>query len=296
MSKPLPKALCGGTTPLRIGMLEIPCYVLQDERRVIGINGMQMAVGMRPSGGTPRLAYLAARFADNPSQAQDLTSRLDSPIQFTLPGGGIGHGYEAMLLVNLCELLLDARRRGEITPRYQRYAEAAEITLAAFAVVGIIALIDEATGYQAYRRRNALAELLDRFLSDKLNRWTKTFPDDYYIHAFRLLGLDWTKLKPGDPKPAEIGAFTREHVYRRLAPGIVRELEKCNPYILPGRRRHKHHQWPSTEIGHPALREHVGKVLTVMMLSDDMLQFNRNLTKALGRPYDQGFFDEFFAE
>lgn len=294
--KSMPKAVCGGEQPLRLGNVEVPCYVLEDERRVVTLRGMQSALGLAVGGGATRMAALARLIADNPSQGNDLALRLESPIAFVLPKGGVGHGYEGLLLVNICETILDARRAGRLTSRYQNVARAAELVLAAFAAVGIVALIDEATGYQSLRRRFALAEILDKYISDRLNPWTKTFPDEYYTNLFRLLGWDFSRLRPGDSKPAEIGRITRDVVYRRLSPGLVTELEKHNPYVVPGRRMFKHHQWLTTEIGHPALREHLAKIITTMTLSPDWLTFERNLNKVLPLPGDQQFFDEFFKE
>ncbi len=299
----LPKALCGGKEPLRFGRLEIPCYVLEEgavkrdeDRRVITASGLQQAIGMAASGGSPRLAAFAHSIASNSTAAKDLSSRLESPIEFVLPGGGIAKGYSALLLADFCDVILEARKTGKLTERYAHVAHAAETVMRGLANVAIIALIDEATGYQQVRRRLELAEILDRYIDDKLNPWTKTFPDEYYLEVFRLMGLDPSRLKPGDGKPSEVGAFTRENVYRRLHPGIVQELEKNNPYIVPGRRLYKHHQWLTSEIGHPALREHLAKIITVMKLSKDMMSFKRNLTIVLGQPGDQGFFDEYFKD
>jgi hypothetical protein len=292
----LPKAVCGGEEPLHLGKIDVPCYVLEDERRVITLRGMQIALGMSPSGGAPRMATLARAIALNPSQGNDLAVRLESPIEFVMPQGGIAHGYEGILLVNICETILDARRAGKIGPRYEHIAQAAEIVLGAFASVGIVALIDEATGYQKFRRRFALAELLDKYIDDRLNVWTKTFPDEFYVELFRLMGWDYVNLRAGDGKPGAVGDFTREYVYRRMAPGIVQELEKSNPTIVPGRRMYKHHQWLTREMGHPALKEHLAKVITVMKLSPDWLTFKRNLNLILPLPGDQRFFDEFFKD
>lgn len=292
----LPKAVCGGLEPLRIGDVEIPCYVLEDEKRVITVSGMQMALGMAASGGSPRMAQFALQIADNPSMGNDLSSRLESPIEFALPKGGIAKGYEATMLADLCDAILEARKKQRLTERYSHIAHAAELLVRGFATVGIIALVDEATGYQYVRRRLALAELLDKYLDDKLNRWTKTFDDDYYIELFRLLGMDYENLRPGDGKPPEIGRHTKEIVYRRLHPGIVQELERSNPYVVPGRRLHKHHQWLTREMGHPVLKEHLAKIITTMKLSDDWLSFQRNLNKAVPMVGDQGFFDEFFKD
>lgn len=294
----LPKALCGGKEPLRIGTLELPCYVLEDgvtdrdeDRRVITASALQQAIGMTPSGGSPRLAAFAESVAPNSVAAQDLSSRLNSPIEFVLPQGGVAKGYSAMLLADLCDAILEARRRGQLTERYKHIAEAAEVVMRGLANVAIVALIDEATGYEKVRRRLALADILDRYLDDKLNPWTKTFSDDFYINLFRLLKWDYQKLKPGDTKPAQIGLITRDVVYRRLHPGIVEELQKSNPYVVPGRRMHKHHQWLSQEVGHPALKEHLARIETIMKLSDDWLDFQNKLQRAMPMQWDTNFFD-----
>ena len=299
----MPRALCGGKHPLRIGSIEIPCYVLEEgaveqdeDRRVITISGMQEALGLSASGGSPRLASFAATLAAKANTHKDLSSRLESPIEFVMPGGGVAKGYSALLLGSFSDAILEARKNGQLTDRHKEVAESAEIVMRGLANVAIIALVDEATGYQYIRQRLELAEILDRFLSDRLNSWTKTFPDTYYIELFRLKGWDYHGLTAGDAKPSEVGRITREVVYRRLHPGIVRELEKQNPIVdySSGRRAHKHHQWLTREIGHPALREHLAKVITTMTLSNDWVSFERNLTKVLPLVGDQAFFDEFF--
>ena len=299
----LPKAICGGKEPLRIGKLEIPCYVLEEgfvsedeDRRVITVSGLQGAIGMGLGGGATRLASFAAQIAPNSTASNDLAARLESPVQFIMPQGGLAKGYTALLLADLCDVILEARKNDMLSARYKPIADAAEAVMRGLANVAIVALIDEATGYEKIRKRQSLAEVLDRYLSDKLNPWTKTFPDEYYEHLFRLKGWDYERLRPGDGKPAEVGKITREVVYRRLHPGIVEELEKQNPEIVPGRRLYKHHQWLSDEIGHPALREHLAKIVTVMKLSDGWVEFERNLGRAVPMRDEQAYFDEFFKD
>jgi hypothetical protein len=65
-------------------------------------------------------------------------------------------GYDAELLVEICELYLDARAQSKLMESQLRLATMAEIIVRACAKVGIIALIDEATGYQKIREKRAL--------------------------------------------------------------------------------------------------------------------------------------------
>ena len=70
-------------------------------------------------------------------------------------------GFEATILHNICESVLNARDAGVLkTAHERRYAQYCESLIRSFAKVGIIALIDEATGYQEERDRDELHKLL----------------------------------------------------------------------------------------------------------------------------------------
>jgi len=81
---------------------------------------------------------------------------------------------------------------------YRNAAERSRVFLNIFAKIGIIALIDEATGYQEVRDKNALQEILDKYLRKEYAAWAKRFPDEFYIEMFRLKGWKWKGMK----KPA----------------------------------------------------------------------------------------------
>jgi hypothetical protein len=103
-----------------------------------------------------------------------------------------------------------------------------------------VALIDEATGYQEVRDRNALQVILDKYLTDEWAKWTKTFPDDFYKELFRLKGIEYP---PRSGKKASyVGHWTNDVVYDRLVPGLKEELKKKNPVTGKGHRARKHHQ------------------------------------------------------
>lgn len=104
----------------------------------------------------------------------------------------------------------------------------------AFAKVGIIALVDEATGYQDKRAQNALAKILEKFIAEEMQPHTKTFPEEFYRQIFRLRGWEW---KPWTvKKPGVIGHYTNDIVYERLAPDVLDELKRPNPTNEAGNR------------------------------------------------------------
>jgi len=286
----VPRALCGSADhPLRIGDVEMPCYVLEDGRRVLSQSGLQTGIGLSRgggSGGARRLAQFAAYLEGKGIDTNGLAVRCASPIEFIGPRGGSRIlGYEATILHDLCDAILRARKEEKLLPQQIHLADQAEILVRAFARVGIIALVDEATGYQDLRARDALAKILEEFISEELRKWVSTFPPEFYKQMFRLRG--WAYDDTSVKRPQMVGKLTDNVVYQRLAPGVREELRKVNPRDEKGRRKHKHHQWLSQDVGHPKLIEHLGSVTTLMKLSKDWTEFEVLLNR-IHRRYDEG--------
>ncbi len=179
-----------------------------------------------------------------------------TPIFFKSKDGKRAVGYDAELLPMVAEVYLKMRdalaAEGKPVPRnYAHIVRACDAIVRGLARVGITALVDEATGYQEVRDRLALQEILERFLRKEFAEWAKQFPDDFYKEIFRLRHWEWRGMKVN--RPQIVAHYTKDLVYERLAPGILDELEKRNPADTRGRRKQKHHQWLTEDIGHPAL-------------------------------------------
>jgi hypothetical protein len=267
--------------PLKIGNLEIPCYVLEDGRRVLSLGGMIKAMGM--TGGSAgggegdRLGSFASGKSISPFISEDLSRRMRSPIRFRAPtGGSLATGYEATILPELCDAVLAARKAGSLMGHQRHIAEQCEVLVRGLARVGIIALVDEATGYQADRARDALAKILETFIAKELQAWVQTFPADYYRELFRLRGLPF----PTDTvkRPQYFGILTNDIVYKRIAPGVLDELKRVTPKDEEtGRLKHKLFQRLTSNAGYPKLREHLGAVVAVMKLSTSYSDFINKL-------------------
>lgn len=287
-----PQAMYGSTdSPLQIGNLKIPCYVLEDERRVLAQGGMLDALDMSPgtaakAGAGSRLAKFVSSKSIAPYVSEELSRVVVEPIRFRSPrGGGDAYGYEATVLVEICEAVLEAREKGTINRQQEHIAKQCEILVRGFARVGIVALVDEATGYQEVRARQALEKILEKFISDELLSWAKTFPDDFYREMARLRGLHYSEI--ATRRPGYIGRLTNDVVYERLAPGVLKELRSKTPKDDKGRRKYKYHQWLTENFGHPRLREHLVAVITLMKASPNWPSFYRLLQRALPRYDDQ---------
>ena len=204
--------------------------------------------------------------------SNELIERTANPIRFRTPTGGLAYGYEATILADLCDAILSARAAGVLQKQQQHIAERAEILVRGFARVGIIALVDEATGFQRDRAKDALARILEAFVAKELQPWVKTFPDEYYAQMFRLRGLDY----PSDSlkRPQYFGTLTNDIVYKRLAPGVLAELKKVIPKSeATGRPKAALSQALTRNVGYPKLREHLGAVIAYMTMSEDYRDF-----------------------
>lgn len=254
--------------PLKIGAIEIPCYVLADGRRVIVQRGMlaamDMSQGTAGKGGGDRIAKFAGTKGVSSRINNELLEVISNPVHFIAPNGSRAYGYEATVLADLCDAVLEARKAGELHYQQEHIAARCEVLVRAFARVGIIALVDEATGYQKDRAKDALAKILESFVAKELQPWVKTFPTEYYEQLFRLYGYQFPPEGKPQWRPQFFGKITNNVVYERIAPELLPELKKA---ASKAERKAKLHQWLTSDIGHPKLREHLASIVTLLKLA-----------------------------
>jgi hypothetical protein len=269
--------------PLRIGDVEISCAVLENGTRVITRASFLRAMGRtgKAKGGRAfdegfQLPVFLTAQNLKPFIPKGLEGN-SNPVHFRLKGK-MSIGYRAELLPLVCQVFLDARDERKLRPNQMRIADACKILYRGFATVGIIALVDEATGYQEVRDRLALQAILDKFLRKEFAAWAKRFPDEFYRQIFRLRKWEWRGMKIN--RPQVVANYTKDLVYQRLAPKILKELEARNPRDDKGNRRSKHHQWLTEDVGHPALAQHLYAVVGLMRLSDSWESFKHLIDRA----------------
>lgn len=263
---------------LKIAGLELPVAVTSDGTRLMISKAFMTALG-RPWKGSYASTELPNFIAAKnllPYVTNEIRGVLE-PVEFINKRGQKVQGYRAELLQLVCDAYLDARKANDLTDSQLRVAHQAEILIRGFARVGILALVDEATGYQRDRATDALAKILERFIAKELQAWVKTFPDEFYHQLFRLRGLDF----PNDTvkRPQYFGHLTTDIIYKRLAPGVLDELKRTEPKTPSGRRKGTIQQRLTPDLGHPKLREHLASVTTIMALSDDYRDFTKKLDR-----------------
>ncbi len=273
----LPYSLFEGT--LTIGDVAFECHVLNDHRRVLTQAAVvRLITGGRDSGDLNRY------FRGLPTFDSSLME--NGPIQFKIGGNPIvAHGYEATTLVEICEAYLKAQDEGKLKPNQRHLAKKAAIVMRACAKVGIIALVDEATGYQEVRRKRALQLKFKAFITEDLQEWAKTFPDEFW---YELARLENTRYSPRH-RPLRWGKYVMAFVYDAIDKDVGKELRRRNPNPRHG---NNHHQWLQ-EFGKDKLHDQLERVIAVMKTCDDMDQFKRAFARVFrksGEP-EQLFLD-----
>ena len=263
---------------------EIECHNLPDGTRLLSRIGVLKAIGRTGKAKGGRAfddEFKLPVFLTAKNLKDFITSELaenSSPVAFIPHGGGAPiMGYKAELLPQICEVFLKLRDEGKPLGNQTHIIKQSDILMRGLARVGIIALVDEATGYQKERAKNALAEILEKFIAKELQGWTKTFPVEFYEHIFRL--QHWPFNPNSVKRPSVIGHYTNNIIYKRLAPNVLKELRQKNP-IVDGRRKHKMFQWLTGDVGHPKLKSHIDGVLALMRISDTWEEFTKHVKKA----------------
>jgi hypothetical protein len=282
--------------PLIIGGKKLACAVLNDGTRVISRNAIFRAFGRTKRGralNETREPNMPS-FIDAKNLKQFINNELDGVLKgveyLSKNGKILIKGFRAEVLPMMCKVYLEARRRGDILTKSQEpVAIAAEILMEGLSTIGIIALIDEATGYQEIRDRHALEKILEAYITKELMKWQKRFPDEWYENLFRLRGWEW-KGRSFNP-PQYVGKITNEIIYERLPKGVLDELKIINPPNEKGNRAHKHHQWLSPELGHPKLTEIVTGTNTLMRISPNWRKFKEHLVRAFPKYGDQYYLE-----
>ena len=273
-----PEVLEGYSNNLSIAGIKLPCAVIKGPKgiqRVLSESGITNAIlGVR-SGASKRLKKQAEQAGGHlpiflaPRQlhafiSKDLLDGALSPIEYS-DNGRMVIGYDAEILPEVCNIWLEAREAGALQKQQLNKAAKAEVLTRALAKVGIVALVDEATGYEKIRPQNALEVYLEKVLRIELAAWAKKFPDEFYENIYALKGWPWPGMRKN--RYSVVAKYTNNLVYERLGHGVLDELRARTPANEKGRRSHKFHQWLSDEFGNPMLAQHLHSIMTLQRLA-----------------------------
>jgi hypothetical protein len=269
---PIPLAQWPGI--LKIGSVELPVYVLDDGRRVISRTGAITVLTGKDSGGNIQ-SYLGAGALKN-YLPEDWPDQL---MEFKLPGvhNKTVRGMAAETFLDICRAYVRALSDDALeTERQVDLAMKAGMFLAACAKVGLVALIDEATGYQYERPEDALQFKLRLFLEEEMRKWEATFPDELWREFGRLTNWHGQIMH----RPKYWGKLVLELIYDYLDADVAQWLREHNPKPQKGRN---HHQWLSSQYGLKKLTEHIWMVIGLARACESMPELKQRMADIYGR-------------
>jgi P63C domain-containing protein len=291
---------------LKLGDITIPCAVLEGGMRVITERGLGEAFGRQRGGKDWRdrdnleqggqLPYflISKRLKSFIDNDLSLVGYKRIPFRSLKPGnsgkGGVSYGTDATLVPNICRVWVNARNAGILRSSQFPIADKAARMLAGLEHVGIVALVDEATGFQETRSRDELQKILAAYVSPVLLPWTERFPIEFFKEMFRVYGWPWPcqdEEYRGPQGPRYAGKLIRKIIFENLPPGVLDELERRNPANENWQRKNRMAQLLTSDIGHPHVEKLIAVNTMLFRVSDDKEQFWRNYTRAFPKAGDQ---------
>jgi len=128
---------------------------------------------------------------------------------------------------------------------------------------------------------------IDGRLLKEPSDYESIFTQEYYQEIYKLNGWEYTGLIA--QKPWVVGKYTNEIIYYRFSNEVLPFLRIINPFIIPGRRRFKHHQYltPGTRI---ELSKFISEATELMRVCSDWNEFRIKYCKMYNVPYQLKFF------
>jgi hypothetical protein len=277
-----------GKGPIKIGDVEIDCYILDDGTPVLNKGRMMTALARQWKGTsrTDRPNFIGAK-----NLQKFVRPELDELLKGVdfYDGNKLISGYDAKILPQICRVYRDAARAGVLTTNQQPTAQKCEILADAFSIVGITALIYEQLGYEKFKHPEAFRMLIESYMSEEIRKWAKEFPDEFFFQLDRIYGNQPTT---SNNRPQYYAKFIRKYIYEPLEKGVVlRELDSRNPKTAKGYRKHKMHTLLSETIGLPAVRAMIWQVVATLKVSPDKRRYEGNYARMMGQSYQTNIFE-----
>jgi hypothetical protein len=281
--QPAPKAIFGSPDrPIQIGDTRVPCYVLDDGRRVISSLGMMDTLNIARGGsmkrGMSRLELFVSGKLIKPYISNDLSLRVQNPVKFKI-NGLIAYGFDSDTLIDIAEAVIRADNDRVLQRQQSAIAHQCRVITSSLTRIGLVALIDEATGYQYKRDSDELQKILEAYVLPEHRPWTTAIPQDFMKELYRVYG--W-KRTPDNRGPRYAGTLIRQLIYEKLPTPVLPELDARNPSNEKHRRKHKHHQFLTDKIGMDHFKTQTVSVMTLLRASPDKRTFRILLERVFG--------------
>lgn len=273
---------------IKIGNVEISCAVLSDEKRVFFQREILGALTGHRKGNMER--YLSAENLQSYVPAKYAGKKWDENILKFKYKSKIAFGYEATDLIDICNMYVVARNNGVLYKSQEHLAKQADIIVNAFAKTGVIAVIDEATGFQKHRKKDALRLLVESYIIEEARQWMKEFPDEFFVELDRIYKNPRTTPQG---RPKYYGKFINTYIYQPIENGLILEkLHELNPTDEKGARKKRLHQFLNEDLGIKVLRDRISKITAVLQISPSSRRFKDNFMRLESKQPSFDFIDD----
>jgi hypothetical protein len=260
--------------------IDVDCYVLDDAGKtaVISQRGMARAIGLSPRGNAlPR--FLASRVMVDAVGAE-LRQKIENPLKFQWGNSGaengsmIVHGFDAALLIDLCNAIISADLTNH--RRYRDIAKQAHIVLGAAGKLGITRLVYALAGYNPSTEEVIAAFKL--YVQEEARKYEPEFPNELYMEWHRLYNL----AIPDRGKPWQFRHLTVRHIYYPLARSSGKILILLRALKAQGGYQNTKLFQFLNQIGAKALRIQLGRVLEMAESSPNKTEYEKKIMDRFG--------------
>jgi hypothetical protein len=269
---------------LQLGDIKIECYVLDTEQRVMSLRAVVKAIAGVDSGSLTN--YLGVQALTPFLSSKFVPERV---VEFYVPGfSNQAKGITAEDFLDICDAYVKALKAGALqTERQREIAMQCSILSTACAKIGLIAMIDEATGYQYIRQENALQLKLKLFIAEEMREWEKTFPDELWEEFGRL--DNWSR--PLHERPKWWGKLVMELIYEALDKDIADYLRNNKPTPIHGCN---YHQWLTENYGLSKLIAHINQIIGIAKTCSNMSELREKVAYHYKHgPLQKRLFDDY---
>jgi hypothetical protein len=261
--------------------VDVECYIADDAAKtaVISQTGMAVVLGLSPRGNSFPSFIASQAMAD--SVGGELRAKLEKPLLLQWGSGGgeippsIIHGHDAALLIDVCNAIADAHRKGKLGKRYDKVVAQAAIINGASAKSGIQGLVYALAGYRP--EVEEVIQAFKAFVQEEARKYEKEFPSELYMAWHRLYEIPI----PVRGKPWHFMHLTRRHVYYPLAKSSGKLLELLRALRDRDPQKKKLFQFLN-EVGTRALRMHMGRVLEMAESSKTKEEYEARIVERFG--------------
>jgi|GEM_PF-1111955 len=247
--------------PLRIGTIELQCFILTGQQAVFSQNGLQKALGYDGKS-EDWLFDLLSSINKFYAVSGDLFEAYENPVWFEIRrmdgSVNVAKGMLPKTLLETCQTIVDAKNDGYLNIGQLKHAKVAAALLQYFSKNDPGQAIAEASGLNFTKEsgKTYLQEYILQSIDDAMYQWVPALRDAFWEKLFEMQGWDWTDLREN---PKQVANLLQEMIFSRLSEHLCEVLRIQKP-----KRTYKRKGYKSQDNEHPELSLYISEVLSLL--------------------------------